>query len=68
MNLSYEQFRSVDLSDPFFDSLKEDYTEFVEWFNRKSTEYAYVGRSGNARVSVEISGSRATHSTTPFSF
>lgn len=30
------KFSEVDLSDPFFDSLKEDYEEFSEWFDKKS--------------------------------
>jgi hypothetical protein len=35
-------FRDVNLSDPFFDSLKEDYQEFPKWFKSKETEPAYV--------------------------
>ncbi|MBG9215062.1 N-acetyltransferase [Bacteroides fragilis] len=31
-------FREIDLSDPFFKSLKEDYPGFSEWFERKSSE------------------------------
>lgn len=30
------KFSGVDLSDPFFDSLKEDYEEFPVWFAKKS--------------------------------
>jgi hypothetical protein len=29
-------FSEINLSDPFFDSLKEDYEEFSEWFAKKS--------------------------------
>lgn len=31
----WKKFRDVDLSDPFFDPLKEDYLEFSEWFDKK---------------------------------
>lgn len=34
----WKKFSEVDLSDSFFDTLKEDYPEFVEWFERKSRE------------------------------
>jgi len=41
-NLQYKRFADVDLSDPFFDSLKDSYHEFSDWFRRKAEEYAYV--------------------------
>ncbi len=45
-NLQYVSFRQVDFSDPFFDSLKADYSiGFVTWFNKKAntpSEKAYV--------------------------
>ena len=36
--------KDIDLSDPFFDSLKEDYPGFSEWFEKKSEEnkFAFV--------------------------
>lgn len=37
-----KRFAEIDLSDPFFDSLKEDYGSFSEWFRRKANEEAYV--------------------------
>ena len=40
--LEIKFFRDVSLSDPFFNSLKQDYKEFPEWFKRKSSETAYV--------------------------
>ncbi len=30
------------MSDPFFDSLKKDYQEFTDWFQRKASEPIYV--------------------------
>lgn len=32
----WKKFRDVNLDDNFFDSLKNDYPEFTDWFNRKS--------------------------------
>lgn len=37
-----KQFGCIDLSNPFFDSLKEDYPEFERWFIKKNTEKAYI--------------------------
>lgn len=42
MELIRQQFRNISLDDPFFDSLKEDYTEFEDWFAKKADEEAYV--------------------------
>lgn len=41
-NLKYLPFSQINLADPFFDSLKQDYTEFSQWFTKKSNEKAYV--------------------------
>ncbi|MCY7296129.1 hypothetical protein [Alteromonas sp. a30] len=41
-NLYYQEFRDIDINDPFFDSLKQTYTEFSFWFARKANEKAYV--------------------------
>lgn len=35
---NWEKFSKVDLDDSFFDSLKVDYPEFVEWFTKKKRE------------------------------
>lgn len=35
-------FIDVDVNDPFFDSFKVDYPGFEDWFNKKSSEEAYV--------------------------
>lgn len=35
-------FKNIDLSDTFFDSLREDYPGFNEWFERKRDATAYV--------------------------
>jgi hypothetical protein len=35
-------FGEIDLKDLFFDSFREDYAGFDEWFNKKSDEISYV--------------------------
>jgi predicted nucleic acid-binding protein len=35
-------FGEIDLKDSFFDSFREDYTGFDDWYNRKSDETSYV--------------------------
>ncbi|EMK1718751.1 MULTISPECIES: hypothetical protein [Enterobacteriaceae] len=42
MTLKYERFQEVNLQDPFFDSLKQDYPGFEGWFESKGTAEAYV--------------------------
>lgn len=37
-----KKFSEIDLSDVFFDTLKEDYPEFEGWFYRKKDETAFV--------------------------
>ncbi|WP_444943430.1 hypothetical protein ACJJIK_17095 [Microbulbifer sp. ZKSA006] len=43
-NLQYALFSDININDSFFDSLKEDYSEFSGWFTRKALagEKAYV--------------------------
>ncbi|WP_127124998.1 N-acetyltransferase [Pseudoflavitalea rhizosphaerae] len=36
-------FSDINVNDPFFDSLKNDYKEFMKWFNKKADSTAYVG-------------------------
>lgn len=42
MELRLKQFKYINIQDPFFNSLKNDYTEFENWFRRKAEESAYV--------------------------
>ncbi|HBE79929.1 MAG TPA: hypothetical protein DDW65_19440 [Firmicutes bacterium] len=37
-----KQFQQINLDDLFFNSLKQDYQEFGEWFRRKAEKEAYV--------------------------
>ncbi|MFV0349075.1 MAG: hypothetical protein ACK5JO_10850 [Halodesulfovibrio sp.] len=41
-DIAYCKFCEVDLGDAFFDSLRESYNGFDDWFRRKGDEYAYV--------------------------
>lgn len=40
--LELKKFKDINLNDEFFDSLKNDYAEFEEWFKRKSDKEAYI--------------------------
>ncbi|HWV75270.1 MAG TPA: PIN domain-containing protein, partial [Pseudosphingobacterium sp.] len=42
LSVKKEYFGNVDLKDAFFDSFKEDYTEFEDWFNSKADKESYV--------------------------
>lgn len=37
-----EYFGNINLDDEFFDSFKEDYSEFADWFNRKADNISYI--------------------------
>jgi L-amino acid N-acyltransferase YncA len=50
MSLSYVRFEQVNLADPFFDSLKEDYAEFEEWFARKALNMAYLSVNAQGKI------------------
>ncbi|WP_342609243.1 N-acetyltransferase [Vibrio tritonius] len=41
-NLRVQTFSEINLDDPFFNTLKQDYAEFSDWFNRKSDKNALV--------------------------
>lgn len=42
LSIRKKNFGNIDINDNFFDSFKDDYIGFEEWFNRKSDESAYV--------------------------
>ncbi|MFJ7646889.1 N-acetyltransferase [Lysinibacillus sp. NPDC097279] len=39
---SSKLFKDINLDDPFFDTLKQDYAEFEDWFKRKGDERAFL--------------------------
>ena len=41
-NLKHLKFSDIDLSDQFFNSLKNDYPGFEDWFLRRQDKFAYV--------------------------
>lgn len=42
LSVKKEYFGNINLNDGFFDSFREDYPGFDEWFNKKADEVAYV--------------------------
>lgn len=40
--IQVKKFKDIDIGDSFFDSLKNSYAEFSDWFLRKAEENAYV--------------------------
>lgn len=44
------KFKEVNLNDPFFDSLKNDYDGFEEWFCRKSNNDAYIQKKDDGSL------------------
>ena len=42
LSVKKEYFGNVNINDEFFDSFKEDYCEFEDWFNRKADKTSYV--------------------------
>ena len=49
-NMKRKTFAEIDLNDPFFQSLKDDYPEFEQWFKRKNNQDAFVQYDDNNRV------------------
>jgi hypothetical protein len=49
-DLILRRFGDVDLSDPFFDSLKCDYKKFPEWFARKAENKAFVSYDDSGQI------------------
>lgn len=49
-NIEARKFRQIQLGDPFFDTLKEDYPGFEQWFFKKMDEYAEVMYDDTGRL------------------
>lgn len=47
LSIRKEYFGNIDLADHFFDTFRNDYKGFNEWFNRKSDEIAYICKESN---------------------
>lgn len=50
LGVKQELFGNISLADPFFDSLKRDYPDFADWFNRKADASAYVCRADSGSL------------------
>lgn len=46
-NIICKKFAEIDLQDPFFQSLREDYPGFDDWFRRKGNQDAFVQYENN---------------------
>ena len=42
LSVRKDYFGNIDVNDPFFDSFKDDYPGFEDWFNRKAEKPVYV--------------------------
>lgn len=51
LSVKQEFFGNINLNDSFFDSLKQDYSGFEQWFNRKAEEKAYITYNGERILS-----------------
>lgn len=50
LSVKKEYFGNLNVNDPFFDSFKEDYEGFADWFNRKSDEVAYTCKADDGSL------------------
>lgn len=50
LEIKEEKFCDINLSDSFFDTLKNDYDKFQEWFDSHKDKKAYVKRIDNKIV------------------
>jgi len=50
LSVKKEYFGKINLNDVFFDSFRADYSEFSEWFSRKSDEVAYICESDQGEI------------------
>ena len=49
-NIKHKVFKDIDINDKFFDSLKEDYCTFNNWFSNKKFEDAFVSYDDDGRI------------------
>lgn len=50
LSVKKEYFGNINIDDEFFDSFKEDYEGFKDWFNKKSDEIAYICQSEQGNI------------------
>lgn len=59
LSVRKQYFGNININDPFFESFKEDYDGFEDWFNSKADEIAYICQSDNnvlAFLYVKVEG------------
>lgn len=56
LSVRREYFGNIDIKDEFFDSFRNDYPGFNEWFNKKSDEIAYYCADENGAVVAFLYG------------
>ena len=44
------QFKDIDVNQPFFDSFRDEYVGFNDWFNRKAENYVYITSRENGSL------------------
>lgn len=49
-NIIRKRFKEIDLEDEFFQSLRDDYPGFDDWFIKKGNEYVYVQYENNSII------------------
>ena len=49
-NIVHRTFSEIDLQDPFFQSLRDDYLGFDDWFRKKSKQDAFVQYENNRLI------------------
>ena len=50
LSVKKEYFGNVDVKDSFFDSFRDDYVDFENWFAKKSDEIAYVCKGDDGAI------------------
>lgn len=61
--LQRKRFSELDINEPFFNSLKKDYPDFISWFHKKRNTYCYcVLRDGKLTDCMYVKLERADFS------
>lgn len=65
LSIRKEHFGNINLNDVFFDSFRQDYSEFNDWFNRKADSVSYVCFMGERVVAflyLKVEGRQESYS------
>jgi predicted nucleic acid-binding protein len=50
LSVKKEHFGNIDISDTFFDSFRQDYPGFEQWFAKKADEVAYICKADTGHI------------------